>query len=80
MGRANADRLLEIQTREIQVEIFMLCVIDFVDHEHDGRFGFAQHLRQILIDRREAMLRIDHEKNEIALVHRRIGCGPNLRG
>ena len=77
---ADRDRVGETETREIGLESLVFRVIDLVDHEHDRRFRFAQDAREFLIDRRETVLRIDDEENEVALAHGGIGRGAHLRG
>ena len=57
----------------------MFRMIDLVDDENDGSGGSVQHSREFLIDRRKTLLRIDHEKNEIAFAHRGFGRALNLR-
>ena len=54
-------------------------MVDLVDDENDRGGGSVKHSRKLLIDRRQTLLRIDHEKNEIALAHGGFGRAPNLR-
>src|SRR5205823_949067 len=57
----------------------MLFSIDFVDHEEDSFLGFAKYACQLLIDRRQAVLCIDNEKEKIALAQRFLCGATHLR-
>ena len=56
----------------------VLVVIHLVEDEENVGFGFAQFLRQRLIDRGQALLRIDKEKDEIGGLHRDVRLDGDL--
>ena len=71
--------LCETKPREIALQILVFRVIDLVHHQDDRRFRFAQNSRQLLIDRRESVLRVDHEQNHVAFAHGGVRRVANLR-
>jgi hypothetical protein len=61
----------EIQGGEIRLQVLVFRIVDLVHDEHDWRARLAQHLRELLVDWGEAVLRIDDEEDDVALPH---GC------
>ena len=56
----------------------MFVVIDLVDDEQDGRFGFAEFLRKGLVDGGETFVGIDEEQDEIGRLHGDVGLHGDL--
>ena len=71
-------RIREAKSREITLQIFVFRVIDLIDYEDDRRLRFAQDSRELLIDRRESVLRVHHKQNHVAFAHGGIRRAPNL--
>ena len=75
---ADGDGVTKTEPRKIGVEVLMFRVVDLVDHEHDGNARSSQHAGKIFIDRCAPLLRIDNEKNHVALAHGGRGCVAHL--
>jgi hypothetical protein len=56
----------------------VFVVVHFVDDEQDGRLGFAEFLREGLVDGGEACVGIDDEKDEIGGLHGDVGLDADL--
>ncbi len=63
------DGFREAEAGEIREGGLVLVVIDFVDDEQDGWLGFAELLRERLVDGSEALLGINDKEDEIGRLH-----------
>ena len=77
MRRADRDAL-EAETLKLEVEIFVLWMIDLVHHQYDRPFRSPQEAREFLINRSETLLRIDDEEDDVGFAHRRIRRAPHF--
>ena len=77
MRRADWDTL-EAETLKLEVEIFVLWMIDLVRDQYDRSFRSPQEAREFLINRSEALLRIDDEEDDVGFAHRRIRRAPHF--
>src|SRR4029450_11648652 len=77
MRRADRDAL-EAETLKLEVEIFVLWMIDLVHHQYDRALRSPQEAREFLVNRSEALLRIDGEEDDVGFAHRRIRRAPHF--
>src|SRR5438270_2702376 len=78
MRRADRLRICKAKSREITFQVCVFRMIDLIDYEDDRCFRFAQDSREFLIDRRESLLCVYYEQNDVAFAHGRIRRAPNL--
>lgn len=74
----NEHAIREAKRGEIGEGGFVFVVIDLVEDEKDWWFGFAEFLRERLVDGGEAFLGIDNEKDEIGRLHCDVGLHSDL--
>lgn len=76
--RGNEHTVREAERGEIGEGGFVFVVIDLIEDEKDGWFGFAEFLGECLVDGGESFLGIDDEKDEIGRLHRDVGLHSDL--
>ena len=57
----------------------MFSIVNLVDGQDHGLLRFAQEAGDLFIDRGQAFLSVDHEKQKIALAQRFLGLTAHLR-
>ena len=70
----------EAQRIELRRKCLMFFNVDLVDDQDHRLLRFAQETREFLIDRRQAFLGVDDEKEKITLAQRFLGGAANLPG
>jgi hypothetical protein len=67
--RADPDDNRKTQLHKFRLEVVVLEVVEFVDHENNRARGAAELGRQLRIERQESVLGIDDKKHDIRVRH-----------
>ena len=73
------DRIAEAQLEGFIEAVAAAAALALVGHQHDGRAGFAHHLREREVARHHAVARVHHEQRQIRLRDRLLALRPHAR-